>query len=117
LASSSSAGKDATTAFFSLHRAEVLEKPAYKRLIVGRLPKSVAAGPQMLPPQAGDLSKVPYGEAMWLADGFSSAYHSESHRKFQKAVRAFMREVVLPDAMACEENGKRPSQKVFDALA
>jgi hypothetical protein len=54
---------------------------------------------------------------MWLADGFSSAYHSESHRKFQKAVRAFMRSVVLPDAMACEENGKRPSQQVFDALA
>lgn len=54
---------------------------------------------------------------MWLADGFSSAYHNDSHRRFQKSIRAFMREVVLPDAMACEENGKRASQKVFDALA
>ncbi|KIM20508.1 hypothetical protein M408DRAFT_135293 [Serendipita vermifera MAFF 305830] len=111
------AGKDATTAFFSLHRAEVLAKPAYKRLIVGSLPKSISTGPKLLPPKHDELSKVPYGEAMWLGDGYSSAYHNESHRRFQKAVRGFMREVVLPDAMACEENGKRASQKVFDALA
>ncbi|PVF92887.1 acyl-CoA dehydrogenase NM domain-like protein [Serendipita vermifera] len=111
------AGRDATTAFFSLHRAEVLQRPVYKRLIVGKLPPSTSKGPQFLPPNPDELSKVPYGEAMWLGDGFSSAYHKESHRKFQKAVRSFMRAVVLPDAMACEENGKRASQKVFDALA
>jgi hypothetical protein len=111
------AGKDATNAFFSLHRAEVLQRPVYKRLIIGKLPSSTSKGPQFSPPNPEELSKVPYGEAMWLGDGFSSAYHKESHRKFQKAVRSFMRTVVLPDAMACEENGKRASQKVFDALA
>lgn len=107
------AGKDATDGFFSLHRAEVLERPAYKRLIIGRI--SSAKLKPALP--IDSLSTVPYGEAMWLSDGFHSAYHTESHRKFQKVVRGFMRSVVLPDALACEENGKRASQHVFDALA
>ncbi|KAG8825220.1 hypothetical protein FRC17_008795 [Serendipita sp. 399] len=109
------AGQDATTAFFSLHRTEVLHKPAYKRLIIGRIPTS--KGQQFLPPKEDEISKVPYGEPMWLSPGFHSPYFSDGHRKFQKAVRGFMRSVVLPDAMACEENGKRASQKVLDALA
>ncbi|CAG7848147.1 SubName: Full=Related to acyl-coa dehydrogenase, long-chain specific {ECO:0000313/EMBL:CCA75962.1} [Serendipita indica DSM 11827] len=107
------AGKDATNAFFSLHRTEILQRPAYKRLIIGKLPEK---DPQFAPPPPDALSKVPYGEAMWLGEGFSSAYFDDGHRKFQKAVRGFMRTVVLPDAMACEENGKRASQEVLDAL-
>lgn len=86
-------------------------------MIIGKLPSSVSKGPQFLPSAPEELSKVPYGEAMWLADGFSSPYYTDGHRRFQQAVRKFMRTVVLPDAIACEENGKRASQKVFDALA
>jgi hypothetical protein len=73
--------------------------------------------PAVPPPCSGCSIKVPYGEAMWLSKGFHSAYHNDSHRRFQKAVRSFMQTVVKPNALACEENGKRASQEVFDALA
>ena len=82
--------------------------------MIGKLPSEVQ---QFLPPAPDALSKVPYGEAMWLSEGFHSAYHSDSHRRFQQAVRHFMHTVVKPNALACEENGKRASQEVFDALA
>lgn len=32
-------------------------------------------------------------------------------------MRTFITEVVAPDAQACEENGKRPSKSVLDAMA
>jgi hypothetical protein len=86
----------------------------YKRLVIGKVPSEVQ---QFLPPAPDALSGVPYGEAMWLSKGFHSAYYSDSHRRFQKAARNFMQAVVMPDALACEENGKRASQEVFDALA
>jgi hypothetical protein len=41
----------------------------------------------------------------------------QSHRRFQTAVRKFMEEVIMPDATLREEDGKRPSQAVFDAMA
>ncbi|KAI0281512.1 acyl-CoA dehydrogenase, partial [Russula brevipes] len=62
------------------------------------------------------ISQVPYAEPSWLTPGFSSPYHKESHRRFQKAMRKFVNEVVLPDAIACEESGKRISQQVVDKL-
>ena len=86
----------------------------YKRLVIGKVPSEVQ---QFLPPAPDAPSQVPYGEAMWLSKGFHSAYYNDSHRRFQKAVRGFMQTVVRPDALACEENGKRASQAVFDALA
>lgn len=86
----------------------------YKRLVIGKVHSEAQ---QLLPPAPGALSKVPYGEATWLSQGFHSAYYNDSHRRFQKVVRSFMQTVVMPDALACEENGKRASQAVFDALA
>lgn len=86
----------------------------YQRLVVGKVPSEVQ---QFLPPAPDALSEVPYGEAMWLSKGFHSAYHNDSHRRFQKVVRSFMQSVVKPNALSCEENGKRASQEVFDALA
>lgn len=68
------AGQDATEAFFSLHRAEVLEKPQYKRLQIGTIEgeESVIFGRQ-----DGQLSKVPYAEPTWLSDGYFSPYFTE----------------------------------------
>ena len=86
----------------------------YKRLVIGKVPSEVQ---QLLPPAPGAPSMVPYGDATWLSQGFHSAYYNDSHRRFQRVVRSFMQTVVMPDALACEENGKRASQKVFDALA
>ncbi|KAJ6505932.1 acyl-CoA dehydrogenase [Mycena vulgaris] len=90
------AGQDATEAFFGLHRQEVLLKPQYARLQIG-----VIAGEEQqdLPPR----TRRPERRA--------------SHRAFQVALRKFFETEVLPDAFAREEDGKRPSQSVFDAMA
>ncbi|KAI0318100.1 acyl-CoA dehydrogenase [Amylostereum chailletii] len=107
------AGQDASQAFFGLHRQEVLHKPQYARLQIGTI-----AGEESIikPLTAGEVSQVPYGEPTWLARGFSSPYYKESHKRFQTAVRKFVTEVVYPDAVQCEENGKRISQDVVDRL-
>lgn len=57
------AGKDATEAFFAMHRSEVLVK--YGRFIIGTIeqekPKYIL--PSVTP---GALSPVPYAEPGWL---------------------------------------------------
>ncbi|PSS31982.1 hypothetical protein PHLCEN_2v2224 [Hermanssonia centrifuga] len=107
------AGQDATQAFFGLHRHEVLLRPQYARLQIG----TIQGQEQVIGPQTADsVSEVPYAEPSWLSKGYYSPYYSDSHRKFQKAVRKFMMEVVSPDAVKCEENGKRISQEVVDQL-
>ena len=63
-----------------------------------------------------DLSAVPYAEPTWLSAGYYSPYYNDNHRKFQKEVRKFFMDVVYPDALKCEENGKRVSQDVVDQL-
>ena len=67
-------GQDATEAFYGLHRHEILMKPQYRRLQIGILvgEKSVIHGRI-----AGELSKVPYAEPNWLADGYHSPYYTE----------------------------------------
>ncbi|KIM39789.1 hypothetical protein M413DRAFT_446715 [Hebeloma cylindrosporum] len=108
------AGKDATEAFFSLHRYEVLERPQFKRLVIG----SIAGQKQQIFPRAsGELSKIPYAEATWLTSGYFSPYYKDHHRKFQAAFRKFVEDVIVPDGRAREEDGKRPSQSVFDEMA
>ncbi|KAF7331642.1 Cytochrome b5 heme-binding domain-containing protein [Mycena kentingensis (nom. inval.)] len=108
------AGKDATQAFFGLHRLEVLERPQYKRLVIGTL-----QGEESLikPPPPGHISAVPYAEASWLVPGFKSPYYTPKHRAFQKAVRTFFEEVVRPAAIQCEDNGKKIPQDVVDKMA
>ncbi|WVO12763.1 hypothetical protein L204_100371 [Cryptococcus depauperatus] len=108
------AGKDATTVFFGLHRHEVLLKPQYQRLIIGRLANSA---PRIKAPTLGALSTVPYAEPTWLTPQFKSPYYKESHRALQKVVRKFVEEIIRPDAQLCEENGKRASKEVLDAMA
>ena len=108
-----SAGKDATEAFFGLHRHEVLLRPQYARLQIG----TVAGQKEFVKPLApGETSGVPYAEPAWLSPGFHSPYYNDNHRRFQKEVRKFFEEVVHPDAMKCEESGKRISQEVVDKL-
>ncbi|KAF9525678.1 peroxisomal acyl-CoA-dehydrogenase [Crepidotus variabilis] len=108
------AGQDATEAFYGLHKHEVLERPQYARLQIGYVQgeKSKLHGRV-----AGDTSKVPYAEPTWLSEGYHSPYYTESHRKFQKVVRKFMDEIVTPDAVAREEDGKPPSKSVIEAMA
>eukprot|EP00732_Lithocolla_globosa_P004116 Lithocolla_globosa_v1_NODE_3627_length_1621_cov_4.503831.p1 type:complete len:510 gc:universal NODE_3627_length_1621_cov_4.503831:49-1578(+) len=75
------AGEDVTDVFYELHRSEVLDKFGPKFLvgqITGEKPKIVST--------KGQVSKVPYGEVNWL-QGWKSPYITESHLKFEKAVR------------------------------
>ncbi|KAF9057315.1 peroxisomal acyl-CoA-dehydrogenase [Panaeolus papilionaceus] len=108
------AGKDATQAFFGLHKHEVLLRPQYKRLQIGTV---VGQQEQIKPPTPGALSQVPYGEPTWLTKGYHSPYYSDNHRKFQTAVREFMTTYVQPESAKCEESGKKISQDLVDKLA
>ncbi|ELU37332.1 acyl-CoA dehydrogenase [Rhizoctonia solani AG-1 IA] len=103
------AGQDATEAFFSLHRQEVLAKPQYQRLQIGTIH---GESKQIKALAIGELSQVPYAEPSWLSSGFHS-----NHREFQKAVRKFVDEYVIADGQAREEDGKRISQSVLDKMA
>ena len=65
------AGQDATDAFYGLHRHEVLAKPAYQRLIIGRI---VDEEPVIKMRELGAVSTVPYAEPTWLNDGSDCTY-------------------------------------------
>ncbi|TFK27200.1 acyl-CoA dehydrogenase [Coprinopsis marcescibilis] len=108
------AGKDATEAFYGLHRHEVIEKPQYKRLQIGAIEGVKSVIHSQIP---GELSKVPYAEPTWLTEGYYSPFFNDNHRAFQKVVRKFMDEIVTPDARLREEDGKPPSASVVEAMA
>ncbi|KAG6809349.1 hypothetical protein H0H92_000598 [Tricholoma furcatifolium] len=108
------AGKDATQVFFGLHRQEVLAKPQYARLQIGKI---VGQEETIRPLAPGELSQVPYAEPTWLSKGYFSPYYSDSHRKFQVAARKFFVEVIQPESDRCEASGKRISQEVVDKMA
>jgi len=50
----------------------VLEKPQFKRLIIGSI---VGQKQKIFPRAIGELSKVPYAEATWLTSGYFSPYY------------------------------------------
>lgn len=52
---------------------------------------------------------MPYAEPAWLVPPFKSPYFTESHRHFQHEMRVFVEKYVTPDAVARENDGKRPS--------
>lgn len=54
-ATDGSAGQDATTVFYSLHRSEVLQKPQYARLKIGQIEGQTQ---KIKVQQAGELSRV-----------------------------------------------------------
>lgn len=108
------AGTDATTAFYNLHRQEALERYAAD-LAVG----SVAGEtPSIVRVAAADLSAVPYAEPLWLSPVFSTPpYYNDSHRRLQRAMRAFVAEHVAPEAVESERTGAHISQPLIDKMA
>jgi hypothetical protein len=108
------AGQDATKVFFGLHRHEVLLKPQYARLQIGKIQGQEET---IKPLSPGELSQVPYAEPTWLSRGYYSPYYSDGHRKFQEAVRTFCMMVIQPESDRCEQSGKRISQEVVDKMA
>ena len=71
----SAAGQDATEAFYSLHRHEVIANPKAKRLQIGTIvdEESICTDSFL----RGEPSPVPYAEPSWLAKGFKSPYFTE----------------------------------------
>ncbi|KAH9856491.1 acyl-CoA dehydrogenase NM domain-like protein [Lenzites betulinus] len=108
------AGQDATEAFYGLHRHEVLLKPQYQRLQIGVVQGEKSVLHATL---SGELSEVPYAEPLGLTPGYNSPYYTDAHRRFQRAARKFVDEILTPDAVAREEDGKRPSLSVMKQMA
>lgn len=106
------AGQDATTAFYNLHRHEVLQK--YSSLCIGTVQGET---PEVIDPKPGDLSPVPYGEPLWLTPQFKSPYYNASHRSLQRAVREFVDKDVYPEAQEKEADGTYISQELVDKMA
>ncbi|KAI1250551.1 hypothetical protein MGN70_007608 [Eutypa lata] len=106
------AGQDATTAFYNLHRHEVLLK--YQGLCIGTVE---GEKPAVLTPKPGDLSPVPYAEPLWLAPAYKSPYYNESHQRLRKAMRVFTETVTAREAEAREADGKYISQALVDKMA
>ncbi|KAI8356629.1 acyl-CoA dehydrogenase/oxidase [Choanephora cucurbitarum] len=103
------AGKDATDAFYGLHRQEVLVK--YDRYKIGTIENEK---PQIDFYQDGDFSKVPYAESSaWM--GFKSPYFNESHFKFRAAVRKIV-DSLASKAREHEDAGTRPSDEIMETL-
>lgn len=106
------AGQDATSAFYNLHRQEVLTK--YADLCIGTV---AGEKPEVIVPGVGDLSPVPYAEPLWLRPQFKSPYFKESHRALRRKVREFVDEHVTPEAQAKERDGTYISQELIDKMA
>lgn len=106
------AGQDATTAFYNLHRHEVLTKYA-PTLAVGTVKGET---PQIFNPQPGDLSPVPYAEPLWLSPPFRSPYYNESHKRLQRAAREFTDRHLAPEAQECEATGRYISQDMIELM-
>lgn len=107
------AGQDATEAFFSVHRSEVLEKPQYARLRIGTLSGKSRKADATTPDR---LSAVPYGEPTWLVPEFKSPYYKETHRELQRRMRVLVDDLLYPDGQLKEADGKRASQEVLDEM-
>lgn len=107
------AGKDATTEFYNLHRQEVLQK--YKdSLCIGTVE---GEKPEVIEPELGGLSPVPYAEPLWLRPEFKSPYYTESHRRLQRAIREFTEKYISPEAHEKERDGSYISQELIDRMA
>lgn len=106
------AGQDATTAFYNLHRHEVLAR--YAHLAVGTV---AGESPSVITPKPGDLSPVPYAEPLWLAPPFRSPYYGDSHRRLRVAMREFTDTYLYPEAQECEATGRYISQDMIDRMS
>ena len=106
------AGQDATQSFYNLHRHEILQK--YSSLLVGTLENEQ---PEVIDPQPGDLSPVPYAEPAWLSPPLKSPYYNASHHALRKEVRKFVDAELRPEGLEKEKDGTFISQKMVDRMA
>ncbi|KAJ3416853.1 hypothetical protein HDV05_008438 [Chytridiales sp. JEL 0842] len=102
------AGKDATEAFYGLHRQEILIKYMPK-LMIGNIAGEKSTIRVM---QIGDYSRVPYAESAFLQNR-PSPFYNKTHVAFRKAVREFYDREMIPDAAALDALGERPDDETY----
>jgi alkylation response protein AidB-like acyl-CoA dehydrogenase/predicted heme/steroid binding protein len=105
------AGKDATDAFYGLHRQSVIIKygPKYE---IGTI---AGFKPKIHLKQPGEISRVPFAEpSAWF--GMPSPYYKESHFKMRKAIRKFIHEVVEPDALMKDDSGEVATIEMYEKM-
>eukprot|EP01065_Artemidia_motanka_P032723 TRINITY_DN39709_c0_g1_i1.p1 TRINITY_DN39709_c0_g1~~TRINITY_DN39709_c0_g1_i1.p1 ORF type:complete len:547 (+),score=192.94 TRINITY_DN39709_c0_g1_i1:81-1643(+) len=105
------AGKDATTAFWELHRGDVLDKYS-ARLRIGVIEGHAVPKPRDL----GLPSPVPYASPM-AYQGFQSPYLTQKHLDFQQHARRWFAEHIRPDCETLEKQGKIPGEPLRRKLA
>lgn len=104
------AGQDCTETFYAFHRQEILKK--YLRLQIGTI---VNEKPKIEWQEPGAFSKVPYAETSAL-QGFYSPYFTESHHKFRRAVREFIQNEIVPEAMVNDQSNQKASDEIFKKM-
>ncbi|GAA5992838.1 hypothetical protein JCM10908_001364 [Rhodotorula pacifica] len=117
------AGQDASEAFFSLHRSDVLTK--YDRLRIGRLARETTSDEtassknkkkDYILPVAGELSPVPHAEPDFLNPQLFSPYYKPSHRALQQSMREFFDSRVRAEAQEFELSGERPTKQLVEMM-
>jgi alkylation response protein AidB-like acyl-CoA dehydrogenase/predicted heme/steroid binding protein len=103
------AGRDVTGEFFSYHRKDVLAKYGDK-LRIGVL----AGTPPVTRTPLFDTF-TPFAESPFIR-GWHSPHLTDSHRAFREGCRAFMSTHVVPYVEQMHENGKDPSDELFQQL-
>lgn len=107
------AGKDASDAFWALHRQEVLHKWG-DRLRVGKIE---GWDEDNETESLGDISNVPFAEH--IADvGYDSPYYTDSHLEFRENVRKWVYERLYKSGIAeeIEESGERVPDELFKEM-
>jgi hypothetical protein len=107
------AGKDATEAFFELHKKDVLYKygPKLKKGVVEGMKPLLSLTP------LGEIDPVtPYAENWADLPEWKSPFYKPSHLKFRQAVRKFFEEHVKGEAERMEEQGADPDDETFKLL-
>jgi|EP00945_MAST-04E_sp_MAST-4E-sp1_P005887 alkylation response protein AidB-like acyl-CoA dehydrogenase len=99
------AGKDASDAFYGLHRSSILKEKRFERLRVGRV---AGYTPPPTPPP------TPYSEPLFIRK--HSPYYNDSHHKLRRDVRAFIDEHIAPTAADDDEFGEDPSMELNVAM-
>jgi len=105
-------GKDATDAFYGLHRQENLDK-YMPRLLIGRMD---GAGAPVHMETAADISAVPFAETPYFR-GETSPVWKPGHIEFRKVIRKWVQENLRDEAERCELSGETPSDAIFKKIA
>ena len=102
------AGKDATEAFFALHREEVLTR--YQRLAVARIAGFALKAERPM------FSEIPYAEMM-VTQGFSSPYFTQGHKDLKTRIREYYSKGIAAECVKLEQAGKPIPGDLYKRIA